>query len=214
MYIYSLLFCLRYLPFKQAIKVPIYISPSVRIKQLKKGDIIFNCPLRRSLATIGFEGNVGLNQQRATIVVKNDGKIVFHGSAIILGGTSLSVQGAMLSLGDNFICNTNCFISCVRKNITIGNDTIFGWNVVLNTSNGHPVFIDGRRSVLDDEITIGSHVWICSYANISKGVEIADGCIVAQNSLVLRNQLTSNALIAGNPAKIVKENVDWNLYID
>lgn len=214
MFLYSLCFCLKYLPFKQAIKVPIYISPSVRIKQLKKGDIVFECPMRRSLITIGFEGRSGTEQQRAVISVKNGGRIVFNGSANLLSGTSLVVNDATLSFGSHFLCNTNGYFACTRRNITIGDDTLFGWNVFLNTTNGHPVVIDGKRSELDGEIIIGNHVWICSYVNIAKGVEIADGCIVSQCSLVLRNQLTPNALVAGNPAKIVKENVEWNWQID
>lgn len=209
-YIYSLVFCIRYLPFKQAIKVPIYISSSVRIKQLKKGDIIFDCPLRRSLVVIGFDGKAGLEQQRPVIFVKNGGKIVFHGEAFLLGGTSLYVNDATLSIGSHVLFNNNGYVSCVRMNIKIGDDTLFGWNVVLNTTNGHPVVIEGKQSELDGEIIIGNHVWVCSYSNIAKGVEIADGCIISQQSLVLRSQKSPKVLLAGNPARVVKNNVEWN----
>lgn len=208
-YIYSFVFCIRYLPFKQAIKVPIYISSSVRIKQLKKGDIVFECPLRRSLVVIGFEGKAGLVQQRPALLVKNGGKIVFHGETFLIGGTSLYVNDAVLSIGSHVLFNNNGYVSCVRKNISIGDDTLFGWNVVLNTTNGHPVIINGKRSSLDGEIIIGNHVWVCAYASIGKGVEISDGCIISQRSLVLRSQKTPNVLLAGNPAKVVKENVEW-----
>ena len=39
-YSYSLYFCLRYLPFNQAIKVPILVWPTTKIRLLHRGDIV------------------------------------------------------------------------------------------------------------------------------------------------------------------------------
>lgn len=194
--------------------MPIYISPSVRIKQLKKGDIILNCSLKRSLIQIGFEGTYGLEQQKSVIFVANGGKIVFNGAASILAGTSMLINGGTLSIGHKFVCNDNCYLFCRDRNITIGDYTIFGWNVVLNTFNGHPVKIGGEKKEIKGDIKIGNHVWLCSYCHVGKNVTIADGCIVSQNALVTSDQLIPNSLIAGSPARMIKENVEWELELD
>ena len=45
---------------------------------------------------------------------------------------------------------------------------------------------------------------------ILKGVTIPDNSIVATGSIVTREFKDKNVLIAGNPAKIIKEGVDWS----
>jgi len=58
-------------------------------------------------------------------------------------------------------------------------------------------------------IKIGNKVWIGCRTTILKGTAIADGCIVGANSFVSKNFNQKNCMIAGNPARIVKENVKW-----
>lgn len=38
---------------------------------------------------------------------------------------------------------------------------------------------------------------------------IPDGCIVGMGAVVAKQFSTANSVIAGNPAKIVKENINW-----
>ena len=63
--------------------------------------------------------------------------------------------------------------------------------------------------LLKSEIIIGNHVWICSGTQIYKGTKIADGCVIAANSVVRGVFSVPNALIGGNPARIIKENIKW-----
>ena len=54
-FLYSLLFCLRYLPIKQAIKVPILISFRVKTN-LYRGAIIIDAPsVYRYMITFGYK---------------------------------------------------------------------------------------------------------------------------------------------------------------
>jgi len=43
---------------------------------------------------------------------------------------------------------------------------------------------------------------------ILKGVTIGDNSIIAAGSVVTKD-VPNNCLVAGNPAKIIKENIDW-----
>jgi acetyltransferase-like isoleucine patch superfamily enzyme len=58
-------------------------------------------------------------------------------------------------------------------------------------------------------ISIGNNVWIGTRAVILKGGRIPDGCIVGANSLITKQFDKNNAIIAGNPAKVLKENVRY-----
>lgn len=58
-------------------------------------------------------------------------------------------------------------------------------------------------------IVIGENVMIGNNARICKGVTIGDNCIVGANAVVTKS-VPANCIVAGNPAKIVKENIDQN----
>lgn len=67
--------------------------------------------------------------------------------------------------------------------------------------------INGKNPVAP--ISIGNHVWIGTNAIILKGVDIGDGAVVAAGAVVTRS-VPPRCIVAGNPAKIVKENVEWS----
>ena len=56
-------------------------------------------------------------------------------------------------------------------------------------------------------IIIGENVWIGSNVRICKGVTIGDNSVIAACSVVTKD-VPANAIAAGNPAKIVKTDID------
>ena len=57
-------------------------------------------------------------------------------------------------------------------------------------------------------VNIGNHCWIGCNSIVLKGVSIGDGAVVAAGSVVTKD-VPPGALIGGNPAKIIRENVYW-----
>ena len=53
-------------------------------------------------------------------------------------------------------------------------------------------------------INIGDNVWIGGGAIIFPGVNIGDNSVIGAGSIVVRDVL-SNVVVAGNPAKVIKE---------
>ncbi len=66
-----------------------------------------------------------------------------------------------------------------------------------------------RQLVSKGEVKIGNNVWIGDKATILAGVTIGDNAIVAANAVVTKD-VPSNCIVAGIPAKIVKELIDKN----
>lgn len=54
---------------------------------------------------------------------------------------------------------------------------------------------------------IGSDVWLCEDCTILSGVSIGHGAVVANNAVVSRD-IPPYAVVAGNPAKIVRWRFD------
>ena len=57
-------------------------------------------------------------------------------------------------------------------------------------------------------MNIGNHVWIGENSMVLKGVTIGDGVVIAASSVVTRD-IPPHSLVAGIPAKVIRENIEW-----
>ena len=96
--------------------------------------------------------------------------------------------------------------------ISIGENTLMSNNIEIHTSDYHGIYNleSGARINYEKNIIIGNHVWIGLRCIILKGTIIGDNCIVAAGSIVTKPSNTKNTILAGNPAKIIKEKVIWD----
>ncbi|KAB3539723.1 acyltransferase [Alkaliphilus pronyensis] len=116
-------------------------------------------------------------------------------------------DGGTLSLGSGY-ANYGTQIRCA-KSITIGNKVAIANNVVIMDSDFHSiVYSDGSHSIKEAPVFIGDKVWIGREAIILKGVTIGEGAIIAAHSVVTKD-VPPHCVVAGNPARIVKEGVRW-----
>lgn len=207
--VYSLFFCLRYLPFRQALYLPVLIHPCVRIK-LHRGSISFHGRLHSSMLVFGFPGTEGQSNCQSLLSIERGGKLVVAEDVQMARGTRVVIgKQGVLQVGRHFWCNGDCFFNCTTK-ISIGDDNMYGWNISFNTTDGHHVYENGMQKPMEGEIAIGNHVWIASHCHVSKNTYITDDCVVAQNSLVGKRFETPKCLIGGMPAKILKNNFTWS----
>lgn len=206
----SLLFCLKYLPFSEAIKIPVFLEVPIDVVKLKKGNIV----LRGAISTrqILFVEGINLFSSPLTrLYVEEDSRIVFEGRAFISKGCSLRVDsGGILEIGNGFIANKNCIIRCSDR-VLLHDDVMMGWNNEINDNDGHPIYIDDIKIKSTSPISIGPHVWITSYVKVSKGVHIPSGCIVAKGAVVTKKHENPNSLIGGVPAKDIKSGINWSI---
>ena len=106
--------------------------------------------------------------------------------------------------------------------VEIGKDCEISFDVVITDNNAHPVNPSDRRYYhhtphhseershkysANAPVIIGENVWIGQRARICKGVTIGDNAIIAANAVVTHD-VPANAIAAGNPAKIVKTDID------
>ena len=130
-----------------------------------------------------------------------------------------------VSIGSNTFIGGSTIISSNR--IDIGNNVFIAWGVYLYDHDSHSLDFRERRKDLERQmddykqgrnfiyskdwsvvrsspIMIEDDVWIGMNAVILKGVTIGKGAVVGACSVVTRN-VPAWSVVAGNPAKIVKE---------
>ena len=117
------------------------------------------------------------------------------------------IPGAVIKIGDRVgISGATIY---ARERIEIGDDTLIGGNVKILDNDFHPVEPDARR--MNDNtklgvapICIGKNCFIGVNAIILKGTQLGDNCVVGAGSVVT-GKFPANSVIAGNPAKVIKE---------
>ncbi len=110
--------------------------------------------------------------------------------------------GKFTKVGKGVFVNFGCtFLD--RGGITLGDDVFIGPNVQLITEN-HPEQPQNRRNVYARPISIGRKVWIGAGAIILPGVTVGENSIVGAGAVV-KKDVPANVIVAGVPAKIVRE---------
>jgi acetyltransferase-like isoleucine patch superfamily enzyme len=94
-----------------------------------------------------------------------------------------------------------CYIQALGK-IYIGDYTQIGPNVGVISAN-HDVYANHRHD--PETVRIGAYCWLGMGATILPGVELGDFTSVGAGAVVTRSFASGYCLLAGNPARIVRE---------
>lgn len=193
--------------FQDAIKLPIVVSRKVHFSSLS-GHVTFD-KIRPGIVRIGFGSveNVDYCYERTLLFIK--GHLHFKGKAKIGKGSKISVTGKVV-FGENFHISAAASIIC-REQIKFGNNVLISWQTLISDTDHHAIFDASTNQRLNPnkQINIGDHCWIGAKVNILKGVILANNTIVGSSSVVTKEFLLDNTCIAGNPAKIARQNVRW-----
>jgi acetyltransferase-like isoleucine patch superfamily enzyme len=95
------------------------------------------------------------------------------------------------------------------KLIKIGKDCLFSSDIDVRTGDSHSILSEGKRINPARSVAIEDHVWIGAHCSILKGSVIPDNSIVATRSVVTKSFFKSGVILAGNPAEIIKEGINW-----
>ena len=94
--------------------------------------------------------------------------------------------------------------------IRIGAECLFSSDIHFRTGDSHSIINEeGERINPSKNIVIGDHCWIGTRVTCLKGTEVADNTIVGAGSLLTKQYKESNCVLAGSPASVIKENVNW-----
>lgn len=130
------------------------------------------------------------------------------------GKVNVDISGNDITfiIGANAAINDNCHFFLLENGskIELGSDCMFAADVKVWNTDAHAILDENDKVTnVGKSIKIGNHVWVGMGARIGKNVEIPDGCVVGWGSVVSRKFSEKNAVIAGNPARVVKVGVHW-----
>lgn len=121
--------------------------------------------------------------------------------------------GNKLVIGSNFSCRgVSIYMQEPDTEICIGNDCMFSTQIFITISDMHTIIDNDTKEVINSpqNIYIGNHVWLGYRTTILKGVQISDFSVVGTGSVVTKSFSEPNVIIAGNPARVVRHNINWD----
>lgn len=180
--LWTIWFNLRYLPFKQAIKLPIILyKPHLKNnsgKYIIEGKITFGM-IRLGFPNVSIFPNSG-------ITLENRGIITFKGKCKIGNDSAISLgERGILIIGKDFISSCGLRLVCYHR-VIIEETVSIGWNTIIQDTDFHSLkSINGDKKPKGyGSIEIGHNVWVSSFCKLYKNTRIPNYCTVAANTIL------------------------------
>lgn len=205
----TIYFNFKYLPFKQAIKIPVLVSKKVYFKVIS-GRIIIDCPIETGLIQIGY-GYVGIfDEKKSRSIWEVSGTVIFKGKCNIGHGSKITVgKNGTLEFGKNFIITAESSIVAFKE-VKFGNDCLLSWDILVIDTDFHKLKDENGNIINEPKpIIIGNKVWIGCRCLALKGTYIPNNCVIGADSIVNRVLEKDSCLYVGSPCKLNKENISW-----
>ena len=117
-----------------------------------------------------------------------------------------------VDIGNGVTCTSDFKALLTSHTLIIGEDSMIASGVRI-WGDGHAVIEKNTNQVLNEPLTpivIGKHCWLCACTYFTKNAQIPDDCVVGLSAVVTKKFDEKHAVIAGNPAKIVKTGISWD----
>lgn len=177
--------------------------------QLANSRIIVHGGTFRVGITQGYFDGTGQGMPPASCQISlANAELHILGDVSLYPGCCIDARNGKVTIGGNTLINGGTHILC-KESVSIGANCHFAREVVVRDDDGHPHGPAGTEPHNRPEgVEIGDGCWIGQRAMVLKGVHMGTGSIVAAGAVVTKN-VAPHALVAGVPARLVRENEIW-----
>lgn len=164
-----------------------------------------------------FNSEGGVNfLKNITISIHGNNNVIILGSNVSTQNLSFCIEddNNRIELGDNFQGGGFSELAAIEgTEIIFGKACMLSAHITVRTGDSHSILNATSKERINDSrsVIFGDHVWIGNTVLIFKGTKIASNSIIAGGSVVAGKSFPPNCIIGGNPAKVIKENVDWKV---
>lgn len=143
----------------------------------------------------------------------NDNRVILHSGAY-LSGVELYIEdnNCTIEIGANTYIGHHSHLACTEDGSTlkIGSMCMLSSYVQIRTGDSHSILDkDGSRINPAASVTIDDHCWLGEGCKVMKGVTLGSDTVVSSGAIVTKS-FGSNVLLGGIPAKVLKENINWD----
>lgn len=202
----TIYFNYKYLPFIQAVRLPIILYKP-RLKKCT-GSVLIDAS-KISFGMIVLGANVVPLYPNNGILIENSGIIIFKGKCMIGNDSSLCIgKKGKVVFGERFA--STCALKIVAFNcIIFGKSNLIGWNNMFLDTDFHRLkcnsyYVDKGYG----PIVIGDNNWFANNCTTMKNTSTPNFCVVASNSLLNKSyEFEDKCMIGGTPARLLKKGI-------
>ncbi|GAB6012659.1 acyltransferase [Viscerimonas tarda] len=148
------------------------------------------------------------------IMIRGNNNRITIGKSTNINGT-LWIEGSNchITIGNRVtVINASFTVTEDNLAITVGDSCLFSYGIEVRTSDSHSIIDLASKERINrgESIEIGNHVWVGVKTMLLKGVKIGDDSVIGAQSLVTKD-VPANSIAAGNPAKVVKSDITWDI---
>lgn len=149
----------------------------------------------------------------ANITIEGDSNTITLGDYVYANGVDLYMEdnGGTIRVGDHTTFAGAAHLACIEgRECSVGSRCLFSSDVVIRVGDSHSLLdLQGSRINPSADVHIGDHVWVGARAMILKGVNIHRDCVVGTGAVVTKGTPGPNCALGGNPASVVKTDINW-----
>lgn len=180
---------------------------------VNEGATLIKCKIKSSgNNTVIFRKGAIL--RNTVINIYGNNNIVEIGSNVSVNHGNIHIEddGNRVVIGEGTNICGKTHLACIEgRSILIGKDCLFSSEIIFRTGDSHSILdLSGNRINLSDDIVIHDHVWIGYRVSVGKGVVISKNTVIGTGAIVTKSFEEENVVLAGVPAKIVKNNINWS----
>jgi len=206
----TLYFNFHYLPFRQALRLPVVLYKPHLVKcrgkvRLEPAD----GRIYHGMVRLGFR-HAMIYADNGITWENNGGTVVFRGNCVVGNDAYLSVgKTATVDFGCDF-ANSAAMKLVAFSGITFGDHDRVGWNCLFLDSNIHPLYDMERKEFMQagGPIAIGDYNWFGADCKVMHSTVTPERCVFAIGTVVTRgSKMKSYCAMGGSPVRVLRENV-------
>ena len=153
------------------------------------------------------------NMDFTCLILGNNNKVIIEDGCVIKN-LNICIEeddNEIIIKKDTMICGKTDMFCLEKTKIIVGESCMFSTNVYLTTSDRHSILNEqGNRINRPADIIVGDHVWLGYASTLLKGAQVGKNSIVGSSAVLTKKYEKNNCILAGSPAKVVKENINWD----
>jgi len=145
-------------------------------------------------------------------LIGENNTLVIGSYARLRGGHYLvEDRGGRIEIGANTTAFSPMAICSEGGSIHIGRDCLVAYGLDIRNSDGHSLLdgATGQRINPPADVRISDHVWLGNNCQVLKGVTLGAHSVAAARSVITKN-VPASTLVAGVPAKAIRDGINWD----
>lgn len=181
-----------------------------------KNEVKFKCFAKKTKMYVCGNNNQVIVDETAEAydlrigVIGDNNKLIIKKGVFVSGVIERFGNGNNITIGEKTGCGQAVILAHHGTNITIGDGCLFSNDIQIRTTDSHSILDEnGKRINPDRDVFISDRVWLGTGVTVMKGSHIGSDVVVGAKSVVSKT-VPNNVVVAGIPARVVKENITWS----